>query len=280
MRTFKNIDTIQKHISTLKKQGLTIGFVPTMGGLHEGHLSLMRQARKECDVSVISIFVNPTQFGPNEDYKKYPRNFRRDEKLARDAGVDAIFCPSAKSMYPNGFKTSLYVSNLSEVMCGASRPGHFEGVTTVVAKLFNIIQPDIAYFGQKDAQQAVIIRKMAADLNIPLKIKALPIIRERGGLAMSSRNAYLSKQERKDATILYKSLKNAERFIVKGERNSGKIIKIMYNMVYSKKNAVVDYISIVNSRNLKEEKRIKKGALIALAVWIGKIRLIDNITIT
>jgi len=279
MKIFRTIKETTSYIKTLKKQGKTIGLVPTMGYLHEGHLSLMCQSKKDCDITLISIFVNPTQFSPKEDFKKYPRNFKRDERLAKDVGVDVIFYPTVKEMYPTGYNTYASVEGLTHVMCGASRPGHFRGVTTIVAKLFNIVQPDIAYFGQKDAQQTIVIKKMVKDLDMSIKIETLPIIREKDGLAMSSRNAYLSKRARKDAAILYKSLKKAEKLIKNGEKNAEKLIKIMYNSIHSKKTAVVDYISIVDAENLKELKKVKKKALIALAIWIEKVRLIDNIVI-
>lgn len=277
MRIFRDINKITRHVKEEKEKGSSIGFVPTMGYLHKGHLSLIRASKKQNDATIVSIFVNPAQFGENEDYKKYPRDFKRDERLAKKAGVDGIFYPSAKAMYPQGYKTYVNVDDMSDVLCGVSRPGHFRGVATIVTKLFNIIQPDVAYFGQKDAEQVAILKKMARDLNMSPKIKVLPIIRERDGLAMSSRNSYLSKTDRKDATILYKSLKKAQAMVKKGERDSGKIIKRMYDMVRSKKTTIVDYISIVDSSSLKDIKKVKKGALIALAVWIGKVRLIDNI---
>ena len=250
-----------------------------MGYLHEGHLSLMRRSRENCDVSAISIFVNPAQFGPNEDYKRYPRDFRRDERLAKKAGVDIIFYPTITCMYPAGYKSYVNVEDITNLLCGASRPGHFRGVTTVVTKLFNIIQPDIAYFGQKDAQQAIVIKRIVKDLDMPVKIKALPIIREADGLAMSSRNIYLSKEERKDALVLNQSLKEARRLIKKGEKNTSKIKSIIRRMINSKKNARIDYISIVDRDVLRDQKFVEKGTLIALAVWIGKTRLIDNIII-
>lgn len=276
MKTFRSIKKTTEYIKNLKKKGKTIGFVPTMGYLHEGHLSLMRASRKECDISVISIFVNPTQFGSSEDYRKYPRDFRRDEKLARQVGVDIIFYPNRRSMYPSGFRTRVNVKGITEVLCGISRPGHFQGVTIVVTKLFNILQPDIAYFGQKDAQQSIVIKMMVKDLNMPIKIKMLPIIREADGLAISSRNTYLSKEERKDALVLYQSLKKAAMLVKKGEKRASKIKNIMRNMIRAKKKARIDYISIVDTENLREQKLIKKGTLIALAVWMGKTRLIDN----
>jgi len=279
MQTFRNIKKLQKFIIGLKKIGKTIGFIPTMGYLHEGHLSLMRQSKKENNISVISIFVNPIQFGPKEDFKKYPRDFKRDEKLAKSAGVDIIFYPSIEQMYPAGYLSYVEVEKLSNLLCGASRPGHFRGVTTVVAKLFNIVQPDIAYFGQKDAQQARIIQKMTQDLNMPIKVKVMPIIRESDGLAMSSRNMYLSSQERKDALILNRALKEARRLIKTGVRDSRTIISTINYLISAKHTAKIDYVKIVDPQTLTEVKKIEKSVLIILAVWIGKTRLIDNLAV-
>lgn len=278
----KIVDTIPR-MSTfskiLKKEGKTIGFVPTMGYLHEGHLSLVRITKKHTDVVVVSIFVNPMQFGPGEDYEKYPRDFKRDEELARNAGADVIFYPKEKEMYPEGYATYVNVERLSDVLCGRARPGHFRGVTTVVTKLFGIVKPDIAYFGQKDAQQAIIIKKMAQDLNMGVEIKILPTVRDPDGLAMSSRNVYLSGEEKKDAVCLYQSLKRAEELIDKGERDSKKIIKAMEDVIKTKPAARIDYISIVDTKELEELKAVSGEALIALAVFVGVTRLIDNIIV-
>jgi len=279
MQLIRSIKQMRQFIKTQKKAKKTIGFVPTMGYLHEGHLSLMRQAKKDCDISVISIFVNPTQFGPREDYKKYPRNIKRDERLARSVGVDAIFYPTVKQMYPQGYLAYVNVEELTGVLCGKSRPGHFRGVTTIVAKLFNIVQSDIAYFGQKDAQQAIVIQKMVKDLDMPIKIKIMPIIREPDGLAMSSRNTYLNPQERIDALVLSQSLKKARQMVRQGKRSSKKIILQMRRMIAAKKTAKIDYISCVRLDSLEPVSQIKGKILIALAVWIGKTRLIDNIII-
>ncbi len=250
-----------------------------MGYFHEGHLSLIRRAVKECDIVVISIFVNPTQFAPGEDYLRYPRDSRRDLHLAEKEGVDIVFAPSAKSMYPDGYQTYVNVEKMSKVLCGISKPSHFRGVVSVVAKLFNIIEPDIAYFGGKDAQQAIIIDRMVKDLNMNVKLKVLPIIREKDGLAMSSRNTYLNKMDRKNATILYKSLKGAKRLINSGIRDTNRIIHTMRNMIKSIPHACIDYISVVDAKDLKPVKRLKGKILIALAVYFGKTRLIDNIIV-
>lgn len=250
-----------------------------MGYLHEGHLSLVRAAQRENDIVVVSIFVNPTQFGPKEDLKKYPRDIKRDSILLKKEKVDYIFCPDANQMYPADFRTYINVEDLSDRLCGKFRPGHFRGVVTVVAKLFNIIKPDRAYFGQKDAQQAIIIKKMVDDLNISVKIKTIPTIRETDGLATSSRNVYLKASERKDALVLYRCLNLAEASVRKGEKNPKKIIMEMKKVIQAKKDAKIDYISIVDCKSLKEVNVIKNRVLVALAVWIGKIRLIDNIII-
>jgi len=279
VQLIKSINSVKKQIKKAKKTGKSIGLVPTMGYFHEGHLSLIRKAVKECAIVVMSIFVNPTQFGPGEDYLRYPRDSRRDLHLAEKEGVDIVFAPSAKSMYPNGYQTYVNVEKMSKVLCGISRPSHFRGVTSVVAKLFNIIEPDIAYFGGKDAQQAIIIDRMVKDLNMNVKLKVLPIIREKDGLAMSSRNTYLNKMDRKNAAILYKSLKGAKRLINSGIRDTNRIIHTMRKMIKSVPHAQIDYISVVDAKDLKPVKRLKGKILIALAVYFEKTRLIDNVII-
>jgi len=262
-----------------KKDGKSIGFVPTMGYLHEGHLSLARTAKKHTDTVVMSIFVNPIQFAPGEDFEKYPRDLKRDEELAGSAGVDIIFYPSAGEMYPPDYSTYVTVEGLSDVLCGASRPGHFKGVATVVAKLFGIVKPDIAYFGQKDAQQAIIIKRMAEDLNMGVDIKIIPTVREASGLAMSSRNAYLSFAEKDEALALSLSLKRAELLIREGERSPKKIISAMKDMISRNPGVRIDYISIVDASKLKDVSTISGEVLVALAAFVGKTRLIDNVTI-
>ena len=276
MKLYKRISDLQRDILKLKREGKRIGFVPTMGYLHEGHLSLARYARRENDIVVISIFVNPTQFGPREDYRRYPRDLKRDLRLAREEGVDIVFYPSVEEMYPTKYRTYVEVEELSNVLCGKSRPGHFRGVTTVCAKLFNIVLPDVAYFGQKDAQQAIIIKRMVRDLNFPLKIKVLPIVREKDGLALSSRNVYLSSEERKEATVLYRSLKIAEQMVKEGVKDSRKIKRRVRSMISRKETAKIDYVEIVSLEDLEPVTVIDKPALLALAVWFGKARLIDN----
>ncbi|MBI5124107.1 MAG: pantoate--beta-alanine ligase [Candidatus Omnitrophica bacterium] len=279
MQIIDNIPRMSMAVKLLKKEGRTIGFVPTMGYLHEGHLSLARTAKKHNDVVVMSIFVNPIQFGPKEDLDKYPRDFKRDEEMARGSGVDILFYPSAKEMYPDGYSTYVNVEKLTDGLCGASRPGHFRGVTTVAAKLFGIVKPDIAYFGQKDAQQAIVIRKMTEDLNMGIDIKILPIVREPDGLAMSSRNIFLSKKERRDAAVLYESLVSAKELIEKGEKSADRIIKAMEALIKSAPSAKIDYVSIVSAKNLKPLNAINQEALVAVAAYVGKTRLIDNILV-
>lgn len=276
MKLYKRISDLQRDILKLKREGKRIGFVPTMGYLHEGHLSLARYARRENDIVVISIFVNPTQFGPREDYRRYPRDLKRDLRLAREEEVDIVFYPSVEEMYPTKYRTYVEVEELSNVLCGKSRPGHFRGVTTVCAKLFNIVLPDVAYFGHKDAQQAIIIKRMVRDLNFPLKIKVLPIVREKDGLALSSRNVYLSSEERKEATVLYRSLKIAEQMVKEGVKDSRKIKRRVRSMISRKETAKIDYVEIVSLEDLEPVTVIDKPALLALAVWFGKARLIDN----
>ncbi len=295
MRIIRSPKIMTEVLKKLKLKSRTIGFVPTMGALHQGHLSLIRQARRENDIVAVSIFVNPTQFGPKEDFKRYPRPIRKDIVFCRKEKVDFIFYPKVKDLYPQGFKTFVTVEQFSNVLCGKSRAGHFRGVATVVTKLFNIVNPDIAYFGQKDAQQAIIIKRLVCDLNIPIKIKVMPIIREKDGLAMSSRNVYLNQQERKDALVLSRSLNLAKDLLKKGERNAARIINSMRRLIKQRKSAKIDgstsltinpersrridYIAVVDSEDLKPIKKISNGCLIALAVWMGKTRLIDNIII-
>lgn len=279
MKVIRNIHQMYQFSRKAGLKGKTIGFVPTMGALHKGHLRLIRQAHQENDIVVVSIFVNPAQFGAKEDFKHYPRPIKKDISLCKEEGVDFIFYPTASRMYPDGFRTYVNVEELSDCLCGESRPGHFKGVATVVTKLFNIVLPDVAYFGQKDAQQAVIIKKMLYDLNMPVKIKVLPTVREKDGLALSSRNVYLNERERKDAVVLFNSLNLARDLINRGVRDTAKIIGLMKQLIYKKKSAKIDYISIVDTDNLKPLKKISAKALVALAVWIGKMRLIDNMVI-
>jgi pantoate--beta-alanine ligase len=254
-----------------------VGFVPTMGYLHEGHLSLVRKARAENPSLVASIFVNPTQFGPQEDFQSYPRDTERDLALLEKEASDVVFMPSAEEMYPPQFNSWVEVGKVSERLEGASRPGHFRGVTTVCAKLFNIVQPGRAYFGQKDAQQALVIKKMVGDLNLNLEIVTLPTVREPDGLAISSRNTYLSPEERKAALVLYRALTLAQRLWEQGERDAESIRQQMSGLIQKEPLATIDYVSIANAKTLDELDTVKLPTLVSLAVKIGKTRLIDNI---
>jgi pantoate--beta-alanine ligase len=254
-----------------------LGFVPTMGALHEGHLSLVRAAKSSCDEVVVSIFVNPTQFGPNEDLSKYPRTFERDCELLAKENVDLLFAPSANEMYPNGTVTWVTVEELSSKLDGRSRPGHFRGVTTVVSKLLHIIEPDFAFFGQKDAAQLAIIRRMACDLNFPVDIVGCPIVREPDGLAMSSRNLYLSPGQRKQALVLYRSLMRVNELSEEGERNAAKLIAVGRDEFAAELSVRLDYLEVVNPDNLDPVEDVSKGALVAVAAYVGATRLIDNI---
>lgn len=280
MKTIQSPKRMQKICLDLKKQGKRIGFVPTMGYLHEGHLSLMKVAKKKSDVLVVSLFVNPTQFGPREDFKTYPRDLERDKRLLNEVGCDYLFCPKVKDMYPERYETYIELENSTKVLEGAFRPGHFKGVTTIVAKLFNTVQPDMAVFGQKDFQQAAVIKRMVQDLHMPVKIAVAPTIREKSGLALSSRNSYLSNEERKQALVLYESLKLAKRMIRSGERDARKITDKMRKLILEMLRAKIDYVSINDSGTLRPLKRLNGDILISLAVRIGKTRLIDNIRLT
>jgi len=279
MKIIKSPQKMQKISLELKRKGKIIGFVPTMGFLHPGHLSLVKVAKKNSDVVVTSIFVNPTQFGPKEDFKTYPRDFNRDQKLLQKEGCDIIFFPQVKDIYPSNYLTYVNVEKITDILEGAFRPGHFQGVTTVVAKLFNIVLPDVAVFGQKDAQQAVVIKKMVKDLNFPMKILVAPTAREKNGLARSSRNSYLTKEQRKKAGVLYKSLELAKDLIHQGEKNSAVIINQMKKLIGLEKMAKLDYISINDAENLEPQKKLKAEVLISLAAKFGKTRLIDNLKI-
>lgn len=279
MKVIHSIQEMQNLADEIRCQGRIIGFVPTMGYFHEGHLSLMRLAAKRADVVVISIFVNPTQFGPNEDFEKYPRDFNRDKQLAEENQVDIIFHPGQKEMYPEDFSSKVEVDKITKVMCGISRPHHFQGVTTVCAKLFNIVKPHFAVFGQKDFQQSVVIKRMVKDLNSDLNIITAPIIRESDGLAMSSRNIYLSDPERRDALSLSHSLFEAQEMVQRGERNTQVLYDFIKNKISEKKHTCIDYISIVHPQTLQQLDFIKDQALIALAVFVGQTRLIDNVLI-
>lgn len=277
MLLLKTVKEVRAWVKDMRTQGNEIGFVPTMGFLHEGHLSLARTARKENSAVIMSIFVNPLQFGPKEDYSTYPRDLKRDCALAESAGVDVIFNPEVEEIYPEYPQlTTVDVKGITTVLCGASRPGHFTGVTTVVSILFNIVQPDRAYFGQKDYQQVQVIKTMVTDLNIPVVIRTVPIMREPDGLAMSSRNTFLLTTERNEALCLNEALKLCRAMFLKGEKRSTELIKAMKEHIEREPSASIDYIEICDSRSLQGVLTVKERVVVAMAVRIGKTRLIDN----
>jgi pantoate--beta-alanine ligase len=276
MQVIEGIKEMQEVSERIRREGKKIAFVPTMGFFHEGHLSLMRYGKQHADVLIISIFVNPIQFVVGEDFGDYPRDFARDCELADQVGVGIVFAPDVSVMYPRGFQTHVSVESLSKYLCGAFRTGHFRGVTTVVAKLFNIVKPHIAIFGKKDFQQWVIIRKMVEDLNLDIEVVGLPIVRERDGLAMSSRNTYLTEEERGSALSLCQSLSMAENMVASGERDASKIIKEIKGFILSKCYTKIDYVSICDPDTLEDLQVLKSKSLLALAVRVGKARLIDN----
>ncbi len=275
----KIAETIAEMKSLRQQVTEPVGFVPTMGYLHEGHLSLVRQARIENPSVVASIFVNPTQFGPHDDFDRYPRDLPRDLSLLEKEGTDIVFMPSAAEIYPPGFDSWVEVGKVSERLEGASRPGHFRGVTTVVAKLFNIVQPNRAYFGQKDAQQAIVIKKMVADLDMNLEVITLPTVREADGLAMSSRNSYLNPEQRQAATVLYQALTLAQQLYADGERDAEKVRQEMLVLIKKQPLASVDYVSIADPETLDELDTLSPPSLVSMAVSIGSTRLIDNVVL-
>ncbi|PHS35848.1 MAG: pantoate--beta-alanine ligase [Alkaliphilus sp.] len=277
MKIIKTITEMKEVIKKYKKMNLSIALVPTMGYLHKGHLSLIEKAKENNDVVVVSIFVNPTQFGENEDYGVYPRNLERDSCLSEEAGADYVFKPSVEEIYPKGYNTYVKVEKITDKLCGASRPGHFRGVTTIVNKLFNIIEPNRAYFGLKDAQQVLVIMKMVEDLNLSTEIIPCPIIREKDGLAMSSRNVNLTKNERQIALVLSKSLFEAKDKVKAGERDLDKIVSNIKANIHNEPEITIDYVEAVNMLNLERIKLLEGKVLIAIAVKIAKVRLIDNI---
>jgi pantoate--beta-alanine ligase len=277
MKISKTIQEVRTQVREWKKQGLTVGLVPTMGYLHEGHASLVEHSVKTCDRTVVSVFVNPTQFGPNEDLETYPRDFDRDCALLEEKGCDLVFHPSAEEMYPEGFATYVEIqSEMPKQLCGKTRPIHFRGVCTVVNKLFNIVTPDKAFFGQKDAQQLAIIRRMVQDLSMGIEIIGCPIIREADGLAKSSRNTYLSREEREAALILSKSVFLGKQMIKDGETSADRILSAMSANVEREKLAKIDYVAAVDGATMLPVDEIKENVLVAMAVYIGKTRLIDN----
>lgn len=279
MKLISTIDEARTFSRQTSASGKRLGLVPTMGALHEGHLSLVRAARRSCQSVVVSIFVNPTQFGPTEDLGRYPRDLKRDRALLEQEGIDCAFAPSVEEMYPGPAITWVNVEGMSERLCGRTRPGHFRGVTTVVAKLFDIVEPDVAFFGQKDAAQAAIIRRMVRDLNFPVQIEVMPIVREPDGLAMSSRNSYLSPQERRSALVLYRSLKRVESLFQEGERQSGRLIAAAADEIAKQPAVRLDYFEIVDPDTLEPVSIIARNSLVAVAAFVGKTRLIDNIVL-
>jgi len=277
MKVIRTIRELREELWIQRSHGQRISLVPTMGYFHEGHLSLMDLAREKSDFMVVSLYVNPTQFGPNEDLARYPRDFTRDERLARDRGTDVLFYPDNQEMYPDSFCTYVVPEKLANVLCGRSRPTHFQGVTTIVTKLFNIVQPDLAVFGRKDAQQAIIIKRMVSDLNFPIEIIVAPIVREIDGLAMSSRNAYLTPSERKQAPVIFQALTQAAELIQKGERRSTYIEKRIGQIIATANLARIEYIQVVSEKDLQPVPIIEPGTFVAVAVRFGKTRLIDNL---
>lgn len=279
MKVITSIGEMQDYSIQVKLEGKAIGFVPTMGALHEGHLSLVRLARNSADIVVVSIFVNPIQFGVGEDFNRYPRTMQEDLAACTREGVDVVFAPTSRDMYPSPFLTYVDVEKITERLCGRSRSGHFKGVATVVTKLFNIVMPDKAFFGQKDAQQLRVIKQMVKDLNMRIEIVEGETIREHDGLAVSSRNKYLSLEERQSATCLYRALVHAKDLIAKGERDSARIIESLREIIEKESTAQIDYIDISDSETLDEKKEVQGKVLIALAVKIGNTRLIDNMVV-
>ncbi len=280
IKIIKTVKEIQTRSEMLRKEGRVISFVPTMGFLHEGHLALLREGRRLGDDLILSIFVNPTQFGPGEDYESYPRDFEKDFELARKEGVDVVFTPTKDELYGDRFQTHVALESLTKHLCGLSRPSHFKGVATVVAKLFNIVKPHIAVFGQKDFQQLAIIRQMVSDLDFDIEIKGVQTVREKDGLAMSSRNAGLAPEQRKTALCLYSSLVKSRERIQEGEKNASALIQEMKVYIISRFETEIDYISICDPDTLDDVDKIERPVLIALAVKVGKTRLIDNMIIS
>jgi pantoate--beta-alanine ligase len=280
MKIFESSEQVRAAVRAAKSDGRRIGFVPTMGALHEGHMSLVRAARQQCPYVVVSVFVNPTQFGPNEDFEKYPRNPERDRQMLEAEGVSLLFAPSVEEMYPAGATTFVTVENLSDKLCGRSRPGHFRGVATVVSTLFHIIEPDLAFFGQKDAAQAAIIRRMARDLKFDVRIVVCPTVRESDGLAMSSRNAYLSPSERKQALVLFRALSRVQTLADQGNAGSSNLMAAAKSVLAEEPGVRLDYVEIVDPESLEPVSEVSKGALVAMAAFVGKTRIIDNVLLT
>jgi len=279
MKTLTRVAEMQTAAVGLRGAGKRLGFVPTMGALHEGHLALVRRAKQECDVAIVSIFVNPAQFGPGEDYRSYPRDFERDSEFLRREGVDLLFAPPVEEIYPAGFQTYATVEPVGAPLEGEARPGHFRGVATVVLKLFNIVQPHRAYFGQKDAQQCAVVRQLVRDLNLGVEIVVCPIVREPDGLAMSSRNAYLDPDERQAARVLYESLCRARELMQGGERRAQVIAGEMRRLIAQEPRARLDYVAVVDADTFEPVERIGGRLVIPLAVWVGRARLLDNLLV-
>jgi pantoate--beta-alanine ligase len=279
MQIARTIEETRRAVAAARSAGRPIGFIPTMGTLHAGHLSLIEVARRDQAFVVVSIFVNPTQFGPGEDFSRYPRDTEGDLNKCRAAGVDLAFLPSTDQMYPPDASTTVHVVHLTETLCGPHRPGHFDGVTTVVAKLLNIVQPDAAYFGQKDAQQLAVIRRMVRDLNVPVRIVGCPTMREPDGLAMSSRNAYLSPEDRRLAQRIHRALAEAQQQIEAGERDAGKICATMRRTLDAPGRLWIDYASVVDAETMQPVQQIERPVLVAVAARIGETRLIDNVSV-
>ena len=277
MKICNTIEDMRAACRAARHGGKRLGFVPTMGALHEGHLSLVRAAKAACDVVAVSIFVNPTQFGPTEDLAKYPRTFERDRELLESEGVELLFAPAVEEMYPAGAATWVTVEGLSDKLDGRSRPGHFRGVSTVVAKLFHVVEPDVAFFGQKDAAQIAVVRRMVRDLSFPVEIVACPIVREADGLAMSSRNAYLNEQQRKQALVLHRALMQVKNLWESGERGAEKLLAAGRAEVALEEAGRLDYFEIVDAESLDAVEKVESGTLVAVAAFVGTTRLLDNI---
>ncbi|MGQ9488516.1 MAG: pantoate--beta-alanine ligase [Armatimonadota bacterium] len=279
MQVVKAIREVRTWMKLAREEGKTIGFVPTMGYFHEGHLNLMRRAKAECDLCVVSLFVNPTQFGPSEDFRQYPRDFTRDAAMAESVGVDLLFAPEADEIYPQGFQTWVEVTGITQRLEGAARPGHFRGVATICTKLFNIVQADRAYFGKKDYQQLKVIQRMVKDLNIPIEIVPCETTREPDGLAMSSRNIYLNPEERQAATVLYRALCAGRDAILNGERNGAKVQKLIEQVIATEPLVKSEYVDVADAETLEPLQELKGEVLLSLAARVGIARLIDNVTV-
>jgi pantoate--beta-alanine ligase len=277
---FRSIAPLRQYLANVRRQGKRIGFVPTMGALHEGHLSLVRASKAETDCTVVSIYVNPTQFGPTEDFARYPRNLERDLELLAAEQVEAVFAPDDLEMYPPGYNTWVEVKGISEPLEGQCRPGHFRGVATVVLKLFNIVQPDVAYFGAKDYQQSLVVRQLIRDLHLPIELKVLPTVREPDGLAMSSRNSYLNPDARQRACVLWKSLRLAQEMVDRGEKNPATIMEAMQQLILTVPGTAIDYVALVDPETLAPVTELSGPTLAAVAVRLEGTRLIDNLLLT